>query len=153
MTPPAHDPQIHHLPKCHVRRWDNYYNCTVLQDDLNALGKLKIPGFPVKALCEVMPSQSCRWFTCQPLLLPLGAPQTPSPPASCVPRLWKRNPPLVPLQPGDEAESYSPRGRASPRTEQGPLAEGVGSGEPAPAERSSMLGSVSEGDGVSLARS
>lgn len=105
MTPPAHDPPIHHLPESHMRRWDNYYNFNVLQDDLNTLGKLKISCFSVKALTF--------WGNAAPELLTVHVPApsitpqgsinhvtalSPSPggkslpPAFCIPLLWIKKP-------------------------------------------------------------
>lgn len=156
-----------------MRRWDNYYNFNVLQDDLNTLGKLKISCFSMEALTF--------WGNAAPELLMVRVPApsiaprgsinhvtafSPSPggkslpPASfCIPLLWKirkknkrnNSVSLSAWRSGKERRiPWLVELQKGQRMEKRTLAERVGSREPGPDECFSMLGSVSEANNVFL---
>lgn len=169
MTPPAHNPPIHHLPESHMRRWDNYYNFNVLHDDLNTLGKLKISCFSMKVLTF--------WGKAAPELLMVHVPASsitpqgslnhvtalsPSPygksllPAFCIPFIWKKKPNLccfsfsLEIRQGTTPPMAVVALQKEQRMEKRTLAERVGSRQPEPDECFSMVRSVSEVNSVFL---
>lgn len=162
-----HNPPIYHLPESHMRRWDNYYNFNVLQDDLNTLGNLKISCFSVKALTF--------WGNAAPELLMVHMPAPSIAPLGSINHVtalspWPRGKSL-PLQFAhlsfgkkkyiyiiwrSDREPWIPWLCWSPsRTEDGEedVRDRVGTLEPGPDECFSMLGSVSEANRVFLTQS
>lgn len=168
-----HNPPIYHLPESHMRRWDNYYNFNVLQDDLNTLGNLKISCFSVKALTF--------WGNAAPELLMVHMPAPSIAPLGSINHVtavspWPRGKSsfcilhisllekkrkytyvcisLVAWRSDRELQipwlCWSPR-----RTEDGEedIRDRVGTREPGPDECFSMLGSVGEANGVFLTQS